>query len=128
MSKRLEDYALLGNGKTAALLGRDGSIDWLCWPRFDADACFSALLGTAENGCWSLAPVEPIERRERRYQADTLVVETDYETAGGAARVIDFMPIDDAHNVIVRITIGLRGRVQMRSVVRLRFDYGKLPP
>ncbi|PMS15317.1 glucoamylase [Trinickia dabaoshanensis] len=128
MSRRVEDYALLGNGKTAALLDCHGSIDWLCWPRFDADACFAALLGTTENGCWSLAPVESNARGERRYQADTLVMETDFETAGGAARVVDFMPIGDSHNAIVRIVVGLRGRVRMRSTVRLRFDYGKLPP
>ncbi len=128
MSRRVEDYALLGNGKTAALLGCDGSIDWLCWPRFDDDACFAALLGTAENGCWSLAPLERVERRGRRYQADTLVMETDFETPFGAVRVVDFMPITASHNAIVRIVIGLGGHVTMRSTVRLRFDYGKLAP
>lgn len=128
MSRRVEDYALLGNGKTAALLGYDGSIDWLCWPRFDDDACFAALLGTPENGCWSLAPVERVERRERRYQADTLVMETDFGTSRGTARLIDFMPIGESCNAIVRIVVGLRGVVTMRSMVRLRFDYGKLPP
>jgi GH15 family glucan-1,4-alpha-glucosidase len=128
MNRRLEDYALLSNGKTAALVGFDGSIDWLCWPRFDDDACFCALLGTAENGCWSLAPVEHIVRRERRYQVDTLIMETDLHTASGAIRVIDFMPISESSNALVRVVVGLSGAVSMRSTVRLRFDYGKLPP
>lgn len=93
MSKPIEDYALLGDGETAALVSRDGSIDWLCWPRFDDDACFAALLGTAENGHWSMAPIASMIRQSRRYQQDTLVMETDFETGDGAVRVLDFMPM-----------------------------------
>lgn len=128
MSKLIEDYALLGDGETAALLAADGSIDWLCWPRFDDDACFSALLGKDENGHWSLAPVGAVTARSRRYQEDTLVVETDFQTVHGEVRVIDFMPVRKTFSSIVRIVVGLRGVVNMRSTLRLRFDYGALPP
>ena len=92
MSNPIEDYALLSDGETAALLSRDGSIDWLCWPRFDNPACFAALLGTPEHGHWAIAPMDAVTQRSRRYQDDTLVMETDFETAGGAVRIIDFMP------------------------------------
>jgi GH15 family glucan-1,4-alpha-glucosidase len=128
MSKPIEDYALLGDGETAALVGRDGSIDWLCWPRFDDDACFAALLGTQENGHWSISPVAAAIHQGRRYQEDTLVMETDFETAEGAVRVIDFMPMRTTFSSVVRIVVGVRGNVRMRSVLRLRFDYGALPP
>ncbi|WP_036025285.1 glycoside hydrolase family 15 protein [Paraburkholderia dilworthii] len=124
----IEDYALLGDGETAALVSRDGSIDWLCWPRFDGAACFAALLGTADNGCWSIAPVERVIHQQRRYQQDTLVVETDFELDSGAVRVIDFMPVGDGPSSVVRIVTGLRGVVTMRSQLRLRFDYGALSP
>lgn len=128
MSSPIEDYALLGDGETAALLSRDGSIDWLCWPRFDDPACLAALLGTESNGRWSIAPVAAITGQSRRYQDDTLVMETDFETASGAARIIDFMPIRGVFSSVVRIVAGLHGTVRMRSVLRLRFDYGALPP
>ncbi|VXB33115.1 Glycoside hydrolase 15-related protein [Burkholderia sp. 8Y] len=128
MSRLIEDYALLGDGQTAALLSRDGSIDWLCWPRFDSDACFAALLGTPQNGCWSLAPAGSVERQTRRYQDDTLVIETDFELPGGAVRLIDFMPVGEASSSVVRMVIGLRGVVQMNMVLRLRFNYGALCP
>jgi len=128
MSCRIEDYALLGNGETAALLSRDGSIDWLCWPRFDDDACFAALVGTSQNGCWSLAPIASVVRKDRRYQEDTLVMETDFETPHGTVRLIDFMPVNSSSNAIVRIVVGLSGSVTMRCLLRLRFDYGALPP
>ena len=128
MSHPIEDYALLSDGETAALLCRDGSIDWLCWPRFDDDACFAALLGTPDNGHWSLCPVDTILRQHRRYQDDTLVMETDCDVSGGAARVIDFMPVGVPSQSVVRIVVGLRGVVRMRSCLRLRFDYGALPP
>jgi GH15 family glucan-1,4-alpha-glucosidase len=128
VSRPIEDYALLGDGETAALLNCDGSIDWLCWPRFDDDACFAALLGTEQNGHWSIAAAEPLTRRERRYQDDTLIVETDLETASGAVRVIDFMPMRKGASCLVRIVIGVRGTVRMRCLLRLRFDYGALPP
>ncbi len=128
MSHPIEDYALLGDGEAAALLSRDGSIDWLCWPRFDDDACFAALLGTEENGHWSLAPVAPVIQRNRRYQDDTLVMETDLATAGGAIRITDFMPMRKGASALVRIVDGLRGTMRMRCELRLRFDYGALPP
>ncbi|WP_456684577.1 glycoside hydrolase family 15 protein [Bradyrhizobium sp. P5_C11_2] len=127
MSKRIEDYALIGDGETAALVGRDGSVDWLCWPRFDSDACLAALLGTDEHGCWKLAPTKPA-RVERRYQRDTLVLESDFHTDDGAVRVTDFMPVRDGPPVLVRIVTGLHGRVQVRTTLNLRFDYGSLSP
>ena len=124
MSSPIEDYALLGDGETAALLSREGSIDWLCWPRFDDAACFAALLGTPRSGHWTLAPAVAVTQRSRRYQDDTLVMETEFETAGGAVRVIDFMPIRKGASALVRIVDGLRGTVAMRcraaSALRLR--------
>ncbi|MFM0053214.1 glycoside hydrolase family 15 protein [Caballeronia grimmiae] len=128
MSRPIEDYALIGDGNTAALVSRDGSIDWLCWPRFDDDACFSALLGTSDNGCWTLAPAAGIGRQARRYQEDTLVVESDFEVEGGAVRVTDFMPVGEGPSSVVRIVTGLAGVVDMRSDLRLRFNYGELEP
>jgi len=128
MSRPIEDYALIGDGNTAALVCRDGSIDWLCWPRFDDDACFAALLGTQDDGCWTLSPAGDVGRRTRRYQEDTLVVETDFELKDGAVRVIDFMPVGDGPSSIVRIVTGLRGVVAMHSSLRLRFNYGELAP
>ncbi len=128
MSSPIEDYALLGDGETAALLSRDGSVDWLCWPRFDDDSCFAALLGTRENGHWSIAPAAPVTQRSRRYQDDTLILETDLETADGAVRLIDFMPMRQGASCLVRIVAGVRGTVRMRCQMRLRFDYGALPP
>ena len=128
MSSPIEDYALLGDGETAALLRRDGSIDWLCWPRFDDDACFAALLGDDENGHWTIAPTEPVTHCRRQYQTDTLIMETEWETASGAVRVVDFMPMRKGASSLVRIVTGLRGTVQMFCQMRLRFDYGALPP
>jgi GH15 family glucan-1,4-alpha-glucosidase len=128
VSRPIEDYALLGDGETTALLNRDGSIDWLCWPRFDDDACFAALLGTEENGHWSIAPTGPVTRRSRRYQDDTLVMETELETAEGTVRLTDFMPMRKGASSVVRIVDGLHGTVRMRCLLRLRFDYGALPP
>ncbi len=128
MSSPIEDYALLGDGETAALLSRDGSIDWLCWPRFDSSACFAALLGKPEHGRWTIAPTAPVTRRSRRYQDDTLIMETECETADGAVRIIDFMPIRKGASTLVRIVTGVRGTVPMKCRLRLRFDYGALPP
>ena len=128
MSLPIEDYALIGDGETAALVGRNGSIDWLCWPRFDNDACFAALLGTPENGCWRLSPDAQVIAVHRRYQIDTLIIETDLETQDGAVRLIDFMPERRGSSSIVRIVVGLRGSVVMQSELKLRFDYGSLPP
>ncbi len=128
MSNPIEDYALIGDGETAALVSRTGSVDWLCWPTFDNDSCFAALLGTPEHGCWQLHPAAAIKATSRRYQADTLVLETDLETKDGAVRLIDFMPERQAFSSVVRIVVGLRGSIPMRSDLRMRFDYGSLPP
>ena len=128
MPLRLEDYALLGDTRTAALVGYDGSVDWLCLPRFDSGACFAALLGRPEHGRWLLAPCDRARPLSRRYRGDSLVLETEYASAEGRARVVDCMPVDDGHPAVVRIVEGLQGRVRMRSQVRLRFDYGHTPP
>jgi GH15 family glucan-1,4-alpha-glucosidase len=124
----IEDYALIGDCQTAALVGRDGSIDWLCFPYFDSPACFAALLGGPKNGRWQLAPAEPPARTQRRYRDDTLVLETDYETAGGAVTVVDCMPPRGEEPDLVRLVIGRRGSVRMRTQLRVRFDYGSLVP
>ncbi len=128
MSSPIEDYALLGDGETAALLDRDGSINWLCWPRFDDDACFAALLGTNENGHWSIAPTGTVTQRHRYYQPDTLIMETELETADGAVRLTDFMPMRKGASSVIRIVTGLRGAVRMCCQLLLRFDYGALSP
>jgi GH15 family glucan-1,4-alpha-glucosidase len=127
MALRIEDYALIGDCTTAALVGRDGSIDWLCWPRFDSSACFAALLGTAENGRWLIAPAETSLRVKRRYRPGTLVLETEFETATGRAAIIDFMPPADGANLI-RIVTGLSGRVELRTEFVVRFNYGATVP
>nr|WKF60819.1 Trehalase [Paraburkholderia busanensis] len=128
MSRPIEDYGLIGDGESAALVNRDASIDWLCWPRFDGDACFAALLGNDGHGHWSIAPVQASGARSRRYQNDTLVLETDFEDGERAVRIVDFMPMREAFPSIVRIVTGLRGTTRMRSTLRLRFDYGAVPP
>lgn len=128
MASRIEDYALLGDCETAALVSREGSIDWLCWPRFDSDACFAALLGTSEHGRWLIAPADAEARITRRYRGDTLILETDFETADGAVTVIDFMPPRDQASDVVRIVVGRRGRVVMRTELVIRFGYGCAVP
>jgi len=129
MAKKIEDYAMIGDGRTAALVSRDASIDWLCWPRFDSDACFAALLGDASHGCWTMAPEADGSESSRRYSGDTLVLETDFTTATGKVRVIDFMPIRGDHpSALVRIVHGLEGYVAMRSSLCVRFDYGSIAP
>ncbi|MFC5353417.1 glycoside hydrolase family 15 protein [Azospirillum himalayense] len=128
MASRIEDYALLGDCETAALLSVEGSIDWLCWPRFDSDACFAALLGTPENGRWLLRPGDPDARTTRRYRGDSLILETDFETAEGAVTMIDFMPPRGEASDVVRILRGRRGRVAMRMDLTLRFGYGHVVP
>ncbi|HWX13059.1 MAG TPA: glycoside hydrolase family 15 protein, partial [Trinickia sp.] len=122
----IEDYALVGDGHTAALISRDGSVDWLCWPRFDSGACFAALLGTHEHGAWRLAPAADASQLTitRRYRDGTLILETDYETPEGAVTVIDFMPPGNGWSELVRIVVGRRGTVPMHMVLTLRFDYG----
>ena len=127
MALPIEDYALIGDCKTAALVGRDGSIDWLCWPRFDSAACFAGLLGTADNGRWLIAPDQPVLDVSRRYHPGTLVLETKFQTEAGRAAVIDFMPRADGAN-LVRIVIGLSGRVAFRTELVVRFSYGAIVP
>jgi GH15 family glucan-1,4-alpha-glucosidase len=124
----LEAYALIGDTYSTALVGNDGSIDWLCWPRFDSDACFAALLGDERHGFWRIAPSTPVLSVRRRYVPGTLVLETDFETAEGAVRLIDFMPPRDETPDIVRIVRGLRGRVPIHMEVSLRFGYGDRTP
>src|SRR3954454_18726020 len=111
MPLRIEDYALIGDGETAALVGRDGSIDWLCLPRFDSGACFAALLGTPEHGRWQIAPAGEVLAVRRRYRTGTLVLETEFETAEGCVAVIDAMPLRDGSADLVRLVQGRRGRV-----------------
>ncbi|CAM3687584.1 Trehalase [Pseudomonas reidholzensis] len=127
MPAPIEDYALLGNCRSAALVSRDGSLDWLCLPRFDAPAVFAALLGNEENGRWRLAPCDPVELSERQYLQDTLVLETTYTTATGRARVLDLMPLGDANSVI-RIVEGLAGETNFEMDLVMRFDYGRSVP
>jgi GH15 family glucan-1,4-alpha-glucosidase len=125
---RIEDYALIGDCQTAALVGRDGSIDWLCVPRFDSGACFAALLGTPEHGRWLLAPAAPVKAVRRRYRPGTLVLETEYEVEGGAVTLIDCMPLRTEVPDLVRVAAGVRGRVPMRMQLVIRFDYGAIVP
>ncbi|GAA1568050.1 glycoside hydrolase family 15 protein [Kribbella sancticallisti] len=126
--RRIEDYALIGDTQTAALVSTDGSIDWLCLPRFDSPACFAALLGTDDNGHWRLRPRDGSARSTRHYRGDTLVLETEWSTPSGSVRVIDFMPPRDVAPDVVRIVEGISGTVSMRSELRLRFDYGHVVP
>jgi hypothetical protein len=124
----IEDYALIGDCKTAALVGRNGSIDWLCWPRFDSSACFAALLGTSEHGRWRICPADPAPRVSRAYRDGTMVLETVFATADGCVALIDFMPIGGADSSVVRLVEGRRGKVAMRLHLTLRFDYGATIP
>jgi GH15 family glucan-1,4-alpha-glucosidase len=127
----LEDYGLIGDCEAAALVGRDGSIDWLCWPRFDSQACFAALLGRPEHGTWRIAPQAPVTGSSRRYRGDTLVLETRFDTDAGSACVIDFMPVrsgDTSVSSVVRIVEGIDGDVDMRMELCTRFDYGRIVP
>ena len=127
MTLHIEDYALIGDCKTAALIGRDGSIDWLCWPRFDSPACFAALLGTTENGRWLIAPKSAPVSINRRYRPGTLILETEIETDTGRAAIIDFMPPADGAD-LVRIIAGRSGRVVFQTELVLRFNYGASVP
>ena len=127
MALPIEDYALIGDCKTAALVGRDGSIDWLCWPRFDSAACFAALLGEAENGRWLIAPKHPPFRVRRCYRPGTLVLETVFESETGTAAVVDFMPPADGAD-LVRIVTGRSGRMVFQTEFVVRFDYGASVP
>ena len=135
MAGLIEDYALIGDMQTAALVGRTGSIDWLCLPRFDSDACFAELLGDERNGSWRVCPTTaegPVPRRgevSRQYEGDSLILQTDWHTISGKVRVLDFMPPRAGTDpVLVRIVEGISGAVEMESVLRLRFGYGKIVP
>ncbi|MDY7560330.1 glycoside hydrolase family 15 protein [Pseudomonas sp. 10B1] len=127
MAALIEDYALLGNCKTAALVAKDGSLDWLCFPRFDSPACFAALLGDSNNGRWKIAPSDPITCTERHYREGTLILETLFETDSGRAMLVDFMPTETGSSV-VRIVVGLEGHVEFDMDLAIRFDYGSSVP
>jgi GH15 family glucan-1,4-alpha-glucosidase len=124
----IEDYGLIGDLQTAALVSRQGSIDWLCFPRFDSGACFAALLGTGENGHWTIRPAGEFTAPRRRYRNDTLVLETELENGSGTVRLIDFMPPRETKPDVVRIVEGVRGRVEMHMELVIRFDYGSIVP
>ena len=133
---RIEDYAVIGDCHTAALVGRNGSIDWLCMPRFDSGACFAALLGEPKHGRWLIAPNRKVKAYKRcavphvtrRYRGDSLILETEFRTATGVARVIDFMPAHGPDRSIVRIVEGVSGHVRMETELVIRFDYGVTIP
>src|ERR1700758_3044196 len=127
MSCRIEDYALVSDCESAALVSRNGSVDWLCWPHFASGACFAALLGTEDNGHWRIAP-KAVRRVTRRYLDHTLVLETRFETDDGCTILLDFMPIRKRNADLVRIVRGVRGRVLMEMQLVLRFDYGRSVP
>ncbi|WP_375158979.1 glycoside hydrolase family 15 protein [Bradyrhizobium sp. RDT46] len=124
MSQRIEDYALIGDCETAALVGRNGSIDWLCWPAFDSDACFAAILGTHRNGRWLIAPSSDVTGTSRRYLGDTLILETRFETKSGTIALIDFMPPRGKASDVVRLVRGIKGTVKMRMELVIRFGFG----
>jgi GH15 family glucan-1,4-alpha-glucosidase len=128
MSAPIADYALVGDLRTAALLARDGSVDWLCLPRFDSAACFAALLGEPSHGRWLLAPEGEVRRVRRAYRPGTLVLDTEFETASGCVRVSDFMPLGEGRSAVMRIVTGLAGTVDMRLELVVRFDYGSVVP
>ena len=121
MTQRIEDYALIGDCESGALVGRDGSIDWLCWPRYDSGACFAALLGGPEHGRWRIAPTGEVVRTERRYRGDTLILETTFSTATGEVMLVDFMPAEGMQSRVVRTVVGVRGEVDMHVELILRF-------
>jgi GH15 family glucan-1,4-alpha-glucosidase len=128
MSVPIEDYGMVGDCQSVALVSRAGSVDWLCWPRFDSDACFAALLGTPQNGRWLLAPASGVTKTTRRYRPHTLILETRFETEEGAVTLIDFMPPRGGHSDLIRIVRGEEGRVDMRMELAVRFDYGHSIP
>ncbi len=125
---RIEDYGFLSDTQTGALVSREGSVDWLCFPRFDSGACFASLLGKSENGHWRFFPREKIEKVQRRYRGDTLILETEIETPSGAVRLIDFMPPRGENPDLIRIVEGLRGEVALQMELIIRFDYGHVVP
>ena len=128
MTLRIEDYGLIGDTQTAALVGRNGSIDWLCLPRFDSAACFAGLLGGPSQGRWQIAPVDAVRATRRRYRPETLILETELETSGGAIRLVDFMTPRDGEPDLIRIVEGVRGEVDVAMELVIRFDYGSVVP
>jgi len=124
LPRTIEEYGLIGDCETAALVGIDGSLDWLCWPAFDSDACFAALLGTPQNGRWLIAPREEVTKVSRRYRGPSLILETCFETADGAVKLVDFMPPRGKASDVIRMVCGMRGRVRMRMELILRFGFG----
>jgi GH15 family glucan-1,4-alpha-glucosidase len=128
MPSRIEDYALIGDCEAAALVARNGSLDWLCWPRFDSDACFAALLGSNEHGHWQIAPRDGGAVISRRYRANTLILETRFECSDGAVTLVDFMPLGGTRSSVVRLVVGERGQVTMCTELVLRFGYGAIVP
>jgi len=128
MAQKIEDYALIGDCETAALVSREGSIDWLCWPDFSSAACFAALLGTRKHGYWQICPAVEDWKCSRHYREHTLILETIFENNDGSVRVIDFMPIREHNSDVVRIVEGVRGTMEMRMALSLRFDYGRTVP
>ena len=128
MAAKIEDYALIGDCQTAALVDKSGSIDWLCWPTFSSEACFARILGTDDNGYWKIEPCEGEWRTTRKYREHTLIVEMMFESAEGAVRLTDFMPVRGKYSDVVRVVEGIRGTVRMRMELCLRFDYGRTVP
>lgn len=124
----IEQYALIGDLETAALISRTGAIDWLCLPRFDSDACFAALLGTPQHGHWLITPLREIKTTHRGYRPDTLVLETEYETSEGVVTVVDCMPVRGSHPVVIRVVRGKAGHVRMHMELIARFQYGSVVP
>ena len=128
MTLSIEDYGIIGDLHTAALVGRDGSIDWLCLPRFDSSACFAKLLGDDDHGSWRIAPKGSTEAAHRHYRGDTLVLESEFVTDEGSVRVVDCMPIRQTHPEVVRLVEGIRGKVTMEMSLTIRFGYGQVIP
>src|SRR5690606_35598898 len=128
MRRRIEDYGIVGDLQTATLVGRDGAVDWMCLPRFDSPACFAALLGEERHGTWRLGPAGGGDCTRRSYRDGTLVLESEWDVPEGRVRVVDLMPPRGEQADLVRIVEGVRGRVPMRTEIRLRFDYGHVVP
>ncbi|MGA2633131.1 MAG: glycoside hydrolase family 15 protein [Terracidiphilus sp.] len=128
MAAKIEDYALIGDCESAALVDKNGSIDWLCWPDFSSQACFAALVGTEENGYWKITPAQGKWKTTRRYRAHALILETTFTHRDGSFRLIDFMPVRQRNSHVVRIVEGLRGKLHLRMELALRFDYGRTVP
>jgi GH15 family glucan-1,4-alpha-glucosidase len=128
MPSRIEDYAIIADCRSAALVAKDGSIDWLCLPRFDSEACFAALLGSPDHGRWQIAPAGLVRRVQRRYRERTLILETEYETEEGSVTLVDLMPVSGQGTDVARIVVGNRGRVPMRMELVIRFGYGAIVP